>query len=131
MIDYAALKAVHVGAVVLSGTLFALRGAWRLVRPEATLALPMRVLPHVVDTVLLLSALALAASWIRDGLPIGWIGVKVILLAAYIGIGMVALRRGLPAGPRLAALAAAALAFAGIVGVAFTKSPTGVLGALA
>ena len=131
MIDYAALKAVHVGAVALSGALFALRGAWRLARPDATLSLPLRVLPHVVDTVLLLSALALAARWIRDGLPIDWIGVKVMLLAAYIGIGMVALRRGVRAGPRLAALSAAALAFACIVFVALTKSPTGALRALA
>jgi uncharacterized membrane protein SirB2 len=131
VIDYAALKAVHVGAVALSGTLFALRGAWRLARPDATLALPSRVLPRVVDTVLLLSALALAARWFRDGLPVGWIGVKMILLVAYIGIGMVALRRGLRAGPRTAALAAAALAFACIVGVALTKSPTGALRALA
>lgn len=131
VIDYAALKAVHVGAVALSGALFALRGAWRLARPDAAFPLPARVLPHFVDTVLLLSALALAASWIDEGLPLGWIGAKVLLLAAYIGIGMVALRRGLRPGPRLAALAAAALAFGCIVSVALTKSPAGALRPLA
>jgi uncharacterized membrane protein SirB2 len=127
VIDYPALKAVHVGAVALSGALFALRGAWRLARPNATFARPLRVLPHVVDTVLLLSALALAASWVRDGAALGWIGAKVIALVGYIGCGLVALRRGLRVGPRLAALAAATLALAYIVSVALTKSPAGTL----
>jgi len=38
VIDYATLEAFHVTAVALSGTLFALRGAWRLARRDAAFA---------------------------------------------------------------------------------------------
>lgn len=129
--DYAWLKSVHVASVTLSGTLFALRGAWRLARPAARAPLAMRVLPHVVDTVLLLSALALASFWMRDKLPMGWIGVKVVALCAYVALGVVALRPGLPLRTRAVALAAAALTFAFIVSVALAKSPAGIFARLA
>lgn len=131
MIDYATLKAVHVGAVVLSGTVFAVRGAGRLVRPDAAWSRPTRVLPHAVDTVLLVSALALASFWLRDGLPMGWIGAKVAALVAYIGLGIVALRPRLARGRRMVALAAAMLTYGYIVGVALAKSPAGPLHGLA
>jgi uncharacterized membrane protein SirB2 len=127
VIDYATMKSVHVTAVTVSGTLFALRGAWRLARPDAPVVRVVRVVPVLVDTVLLLSALVLAVAWMRDGAPLGWIGAKVAALFVYIGVGVVALRRGLSAPARLAALAAAALAFAYIVSVALTKSPAGAL----
>ena len=127
MIDYATMKSVHVTAVIVSGTLFALRGAWRLARPDAPVVRVVRVLPHLVDTVLLLSALVLAAAWLRDGAPLGWIGAKVVALLAYVGLGLVALRPGLKVPARLAVLAGAALAFGYIVTVALTKSPAGAL----
>jgi uncharacterized membrane protein SirB2 len=125
--DYGVLKAVHVTCVVLSGSLFALRGAWRLARPDAPFARAVRVVPMLVDSALLLSAVGLASFWMRDRLPMGWIGVKVALLVLYIALGVVALRPGLPTGPRLAALGAAALTFGFIVSVALSKSPAGVL----
>jgi uncharacterized membrane protein SirB2 len=127
MVDYLTLKAVHVSAVAVSGTLFALRGAWRLARPDAIFTRPLRILPHLVDTVLLLSALALAATWVRNGAPVDWLAAKVIALVAYIVLGIVALRRGLRAPSRLAALVAAALVFGYIVSVALTHSPAGAL----
>lgn len=130
MIDYTALKAVHVTAVVLSGTLFALRGAWRVARPDGPFHRAARVVPMIVDTVLLLSALALASFWLRDRLPMGWIGIKVAALALYVALGVVALRPGLRPGPRLLALGAAALVFGFIVSVALSKSPAGALRAL-
>ncbi len=125
--DYPLIKSVHVASVVVSGALFAARGAWRFARPGARVPRAVRIVPQVVDTVLLLSALALAWIWMDSGLPLGWIGAKVAVLAAYVGLGLVALRPGLPPAPRAAAFAASALAFAYIVGVALTKSPSGPL----
>ena len=58
--SYLALKHLHVTCVVLSGLGFALRGWWMLrdsARLKARLA---RVVPHVVDSLLLGSALLMA-----------------------------------------------------------------------
>jgi uncharacterized membrane protein SirB2 len=127
MPDYAALKAVHVTAVTLSGALFLLRAGWRFARPAAPFARAARIVPALVDTVLLASALALVSFWVRDRLPLGWIGVKVLVLAAYVAVGTLALRPGLAPGRRLLHVASAALAFGFIVTVALSKSPAGAL----
>ena len=59
-LDYAALKSVHVSCVAVSYSLFFLRGVWAL-RDHVYLERRwVRIVPHVVDTLLLLSAVALA-----------------------------------------------------------------------
>lgn len=121
-VDYTAVKTVHVAAATLSVALFALRGAWMLRAPQR-LALPwVRIVPHVVDTVLLASALWLAWQLGGDGTR-GWLWAKLAALAAYILLGTVALKRGKTRRVRVAAFAAALATFAYIVSVAVTKSP--------
>ena len=57
---YLALKHLHVTCVVLSGTGFFLRGIWML-RDSAALNWRLtRILPHLVDPLLLGSAIAMA-----------------------------------------------------------------------
>ncbi|MGZ8274710.1 MAG: SirB2 family protein [Burkholderiaceae bacterium] len=123
---YAALKLVHVAAVVLSGVGFVIRYGWSVTRPLPTGAL-VRVAPHVVDTVLLGSALALA--WVGSFTPLGvpWLGAKLAGLVLYILIGTIALKRGRTRRIRATAFAAALLVYAYIVTVALTKSPLGPL----
>jgi uncharacterized membrane protein SirB2 len=60
MVDYATVKLVHQATVVLSLTGFALRGAAALGGARWVGGRTARSLPHVVDSVLLLSALMLA-----------------------------------------------------------------------
>jgi uncharacterized membrane protein SirB2 len=83
--------------------------------------------PHVVDTVLLASALGLA--WVLRLNPITtpWLLAKIVGLLLYIGFGMVALRPGLPRAVRALALLAALVCFGQIVAMALTKSPAGLL----
>ena len=84
----------------------------------------VRIAPHVVDTLLLASAVWLA--WFLGQVPFvhGWITAKVLALLAYIALGTIALRRGRTKAVRAAAFAAA-LATAGyIVGVALTRDAT-------
>lgn len=121
---YAALKLVHVGAVVLSGAGFALRYAWSLRRPLPTSGLA-RVAPHVVDTVLLASALALA--WVGGFRPleVPWLEAKLVGLVVYILAGTIALKRGRTPRIRALAFVTALLAFIYIVSVALTKHPQG------
>lgn len=120
--SYTALKYLHVGCVALSGTGFVVRGVWML-RGSALLTRRwVRVVPHVVDTLLLASALALAAMLHAYPGEQGWLTAKVFGLVAYIVLGTIALKRGRTRGVRVAAFAAALLVFAYIVAVAYSKS---------
>lgn len=123
---YAALKVVHVGAVVLSGAGFVLRYVLSVTRPRPAGAW-VRVAPHVVDTVLLASALALA--WVGGFHPfqVPWLEAKLYGLVLYILIGTTALKRGRTPQVRAVAFALALLTYGCIVSVALTKNPLGLL----
>ena len=127
--DYATIKTVHVGAAALSVSLFVVRGAWMLRAPERLTARWVRVVPHVIDTALLASALWLAWQLGIEGTR-GWLWAKVIALAAYIVLGSIALKRGRTRGVRVGAFVAALATFAYIVSVALAKSALGFLARL-
>jgi uncharacterized membrane protein SirB2 len=128
MPEYATIRALHVGAAAVSITLFVLRGAWRWASPERLAARWVRIVPHVVDTILLASALWLAWQVGRGAAP--WIAAKVVALVAYIALGTIALKRGRTPAIRAAAFFAALAVFGYIVSVAATKSPWGALSRL-
>jgi uncharacterized membrane protein SirB2 len=122
-VSYALIKATHITCAALSFGLFFLRGVWMLYTPQRLRALWVRVLPHVVDTALLASAITLAV-WSRQypgALP--WLTAKIVALLVYIGLGMVALRRGRTRGIRTLAWFAALGVFGYIVAVAYTRNP--------
>jgi uncharacterized membrane protein SirB2 len=125
--SYAAVKHVHVGAAAASLALFSLRGAWMRWSPARLDRAWVRIVPHVVDTVLLASALWLAVT--LGAFP-GWLAAKVIALLCYIALGTIALKRGRTRAQRTTALVAALATFAYIVSVAVTKSPLGLLARL-
>ena len=124
--EYGLVKGIHVVAAAVSLSLFALRGAWMLASPGRLTQRWARIAPHVVDTVLLASALWLAWQLGADGTR-GWLAAKVVALVAYIALGIVALRKGKTRSVRLAAFVAALATFGYIVSVAVTKSPLGFL----
>ena len=128
-LDYAAVKSIHVGAATLSITLFILRGAWRLAAPRMLALAWVRVLPHVVDTVLLAAGVWLAWQLAAGSVPL-WLTAKIVGLVVYIGLGTIALKRGRTPAIRLAAFLAAIAVFAFIASVALTKSPFGFLALL-
>ena len=120
--SYTLLKYLHVGCVVLSGAGFVLRGVWMLQGSSMLARRWVRVLPHVVDTVLLASAIALAVMLGQYPLVQGWLTAKLIGLVVYIALGTIALKRGRTRAVRLTAFGGALLVFAYIVAVALTKS---------
>jgi len=122
---YAALKLLHVGSVAATLALFVLRGALMLRAPERLARRWVRIVPHIVDTVLLASAIALAAMIGSDAWTRGWLLAKVIGLLVYIVLGSIALKYGPTRFIRSAAFLGALATFAYIVMVAVTKSPTG------
>lgn len=123
--SYAVLKAIHVGAVTLSGAGFFARGLGMLAGARWVHGRLARVAPHIVDTTLLVSAVALAWTLRVSPLTDAWLAAKLIGLLAYVGLGLVALRFGRTRAVRATAWAGALLAFAYIVSVALTKDPRG------
>ena len=121
--SYLALKHLHVTCVVLSGLGFALRGLWMLNDSPLLRARLTRVVPHVVDTLLLGSALLMA--WQSSQYPFaqGWLTAKFFGLLAYILCGTMALKRARTKGRRVVFLVLALLAYAYIVVVALTRNP--------
>lgn len=122
MIEYYGLiKHIHVGSIILSVTLFFVRGLWMIYRPALLQRTWVKVLPHVIDTVLLTSAILLAIIIAQYPGVHGWLTAKVIGLLAYIGLGTVALKRGPTRRVRVAAWICALLVFGYIVSVAITR----------
>jgi uncharacterized membrane protein SirB2 len=129
--DYAAWKLLHQGAVALSITGFVARGLGSFAQAAWVRGRVARTLPHLLDSVLLGSALVLA--WMLRLTPgaAPWLAAKIAGLLLYIGLGMLALRPGRPLELRVGAWLAALACFGWIVSVALTKHPLGALRALA
>ena len=128
--DYFTIKTIHQAAVALSFTGFFARGLGSLGGAAWVGSRAAKTLPHVVDSVLLLSALTLAWMLRLSPLAAPWLMAKIVGLLAYIGLGMVALRPGVPRAVRVAAWVGALAVFGYIVSVAITKDPAGVFAAL-
>lgn len=121
--SYATLKMLHVGSVALSGLFFVVRGVWMLRAPQRLTHAAVRILPHVIDTVLLASAVSLALLLRVNPLAVPWLAAKIGALLLYIVLGTVALRRGRTRTVRITAFVAALGVYAYIVAVALTRTP--------
>jgi uncharacterized membrane protein SirB2 len=124
-VDYLLLKQVHVACAALSVVGFALRGALMLRDSVLLKSRLARVAPHVVDTLLLASAIAL--SWQSGQYPFAqsWLTAKLLALVAYIVLGTVALKRGRSKNVRTVAFYLALFVVLYIVSVAVTRDPAG------
>jgi uncharacterized membrane protein SirB2 len=130
LIDYAILKLIHVSCVVTSYLFFVVRGAWMLRESPLLGQRWVKVAPHIVDTALLASAIAMAVSIRQYPLVAGWLTAKVVALLVYIGMGVFALRLGRSRSVRITAWLAAQAVFFYIVAVALTRNPQPWLGGI-
>jgi uncharacterized membrane protein SirB2 len=123
---FIALKHLHLTCVVLSASGFILRGYWMLSDSPVLARRWVRIVPHLVDTLLLGSAIALAVISAKYPFVHAWLTAKVIGLLVYILCGTMALKRGKTKTSRTVYFALSLLVFAWIVSVALTRSPYGV-----
>jgi uncharacterized membrane protein SirB2 len=84
-----------------------------------------RVLPHLVDTLLLGSAVAMLLVLGKSPFAFDWLSAKLAALLIYIALGMVALRFGRSRRLRIGAFWLALATGLYIISVAYTKSPMG------
>lgn len=124
---YFMLKTIHQTAVALSFLGFFARGLGALSGAAWVGSRAAKTLPHVVDSVLLASALGLAWTLGLNPAHAPWLLAKIVALLAYIGLGMVALKPGRPLAVRAAAWVGALGCFGYIVSVALSKNVAGFL----
>jgi uncharacterized membrane protein SirB2 len=118
---YLAVKHLHMTCAALSGMLFLLRGIWMMRDSTLLQQRWVRIVPHLIDTALLASALTLAA-WSRQyPFAQNWLTAKVLALMVYIALGTIALKRGRTRRVRSLAFVGALAVFAYIVMVALTR----------
>lgn len=118
------LKSIHVSCAMISYMLFVLRGIWKRNGSPIMQQLWIKVLPHIVDTLLIFSAVAM--TFVIDQYPFvnSWLTAKVFGLLLYIVLGLIGLKYGRTKTIRLYAWIAAQVVFFYIVLVAATHNPT-------
>ncbi len=99
---YLPLKHIHLSLVFLSLGLFVLRGSARLFIEQYPLWASLnrgftdikiaRIAPHIIDTFLLLSGVLLTLTIQQYPGSHAWLSVKMLLLVAYILLGIKAMR---------------------------------------
>ncbi|WP_448171995.1 SirB2 family protein [Rhizobacter fulvus] len=129
--DYSTIKLVHQAAVALSLTGFLARGTASLSGAAWVQHRPARTLPHIIDTVLLASAITLAWKAGLNPVDVPWLLAKLLGLVGYVVLGTVALKARYCWRTRAKAFAGALAIAAWIVSVAITKSPWGFLSPIA
>jgi uncharacterized membrane protein SirB2 len=106
--------------VILSFLSFITRVVLATFNPELLKTKAFKIIPHVLDTFLLVSGISLVVrgDWLAND-EYGWILSKFITLMAYIGLGVITMRsQGLK---RWVAFISALLCFSYILVVAMTK----------
>ncbi|PKH01294.1 regulator SirB [Psychromonas sp. MB-3u-54] len=118
--DYLLVKHLHVGMAYLSISLFILRSSLSITASPLLQHKLVKILPHLIDTFLLLFAVLLMITIKQYPFFDTWLTAKLIALLAYIAVGSIAIKRGKTAVIRLWASIIAVLIFTYIIGAAKT-----------
>ncbi|TAK39943.1 MAG: hypothetical protein EPO30_01930 [Lysobacteraceae bacterium] len=122
---YPQIRYVHILAISLSGSLFALRGLAVLMGMRWPLWNPVRYLSWTIDTVLLTAGLMLVAVLPGALFANGWLTLKLLLVVVYVILGVFALKRAGTRRRKAIFYALALATFLVIVGIARLHSPWG------
>jgi uncharacterized membrane protein SirB2 len=125
---YLALKQAHVALALISIAGFALRWNWKRTSHWLAATRTVRILPHLIDTLLLAAGIGLAVRIGQYPLTDGWLTAKIAGLLLYILLGMVAMRARPGSRASQLAFIAAVLVFTWIASIARSKSAWGFIG---
>lgn len=125
---YLEIRWVHIAAVIISGSLFALRSVGlHLVTATWPMNAWVRYLSYTIDTILLTAALMLMTIIQQYPFVDEWLTVKLVLLIVYIVLGSFGLKYGRTKPVRICCSIAALLVYGYIVSVARAHHPLGFL----
>jgi len=120
---YLPLKWVHVSAVMLSGSVFLVRGLAVIAGQQWPLRPWLRFASIGIDTVLLTAALLLVWMLPSAVFANGWLTAKLVLLGFYVVLGTLALKRARSQHIRVLCFVAALLSFSAMVSIARAHDP--------
>ena len=115
---YPIAKHIHMTFAGLSFLGFVIRGYWMISGSNLLHKKPVKILPHIIDTILLLSAAVLVVLTGLYPLAVDFVTLKLLLLVAYIILGTFALKRGKTKAIKVASFVAALVIFLSIFAVA-------------
>ncbi len=118
------LKIIHMSSALISISGFIVRGLWMIKKSPLQTSRLVKIAPHVIDTVLLSSAVLLAVQMQLSPLNHPWLSAKIIALGIYIALGLIAFRFGKSQKTKIIAWLLAILSFGYIVSTAFSKNPS-------
>lgn len=116
------IKLIHMSTAFISLSFFLLRGFWVFRDSSMMNKKWVKIIPHVNDTVLLITATLLALSIQQYPFVDGWLTAKFTALIIYIVFGMFALKRAKEMKNKVVFFILALVTFSYIVGVALTRS---------
>lgn len=105
MLSLVALKHIHITLALLSISFFVIRYLGRRLEAGFISWRSARVLPHIIDTLLLVSGISLAWFYRLSPLMAPWLLIKLMLIVVYIILGIAAMRSTQPRTGDLYALA--------------------------
>lgn len=114
------IKSIHLIFIFSSFISFTGRMTLSVIKPSLLQNKLIKVAPHVIDTILLISGITLVIQGNYLDREYGWIVSKLILLFGYIGFGVMAMR--FVGTKRWIAFAAAIGCFIAIFITAITKN---------
>ncbi len=120
---YNQVLTVHVSTVILSISGFIFRGILHFRGSDLVKRKWLKITPHIIDTVLIISAIILLIQNGLNLLTTPWLLAKLIALIFYIALGLIAFRFSKTTRVRMLAWSGAILLFAYICTVAVTKNP--------
>ncbi|QSX77665.1 SirB2 family protein [Agrilutibacter solisilvae] len=122
---YPQIKQFHIFIALLSGSLFAVRGAFVLLGAHWPQSLPVKWASYAIDTALLTAALMLLTILPGAVFANGWLIFKLILLVIYVVLGVMTMRRAKSRREKVLCYVGALLTFAAIYSVARAHHPLG------
>ena len=123
ILTYFWIKSLHTIAAFATLSGFIVRGYWMVSRSDNLNRTVTRIIPHIIDTILLVAAIALVMTLQLNVFAQPWLLAKITGLVIYIVLGTIAIKRGPSRQIRVIAFVSALSVFAYILGVAMTKSP--------
>lgn len=124
---YIALKHLHLTFVVISLLIFFVRGVFLFINSPLLTKKIMKIAPHIINTIMLVSGVVLAVNLGMKPGEHPWIMAKIIGLIVFIVVGVGAFKVRNRLLQKILWIDALVV-FGYIVSVAITKNPMGFLG---
>lgn len=115
------IKLIHISCAAVSITGFLARSFLKFTAPQHLQQRWLKITPHIIDTLLLASAVVLVILTRQYPFVSAWVTAKLLVLLLYIGFGLLTLRFAKNRIQTATGFVGACLSFSYIIVVALTK----------